>query len=292
MVLNIAHRGARSLAPENTLEAARKALTSGADMWETDLAVSADEALILFHDDALTRTTDVRTVFSDRAPWTVADFSLAELQKLDCGSWFIETDPFGQIRAGCVSPEEQTAYRDAKIPTLEDALVFTRESNWRINVELKQLSSPMESFPVVERVLALVERLKLDRKHLVLSSFNHGWLRKIKDLRPDIEIQALIGRSKITPLDWGHLEFRTYNARYTLMDHRIIGNLAEKGVAVNVWPVNAEKDIQRFIAAGAAGIITDFPQRLARITGRPEAASPALSGPGDPRTRRRRRPSW
>lgn len=284
MVLNIAHRGARSLAPENTLQAARKALDSFADMWETDLAVSADEALILFHDDALTRTTDVRTVFPDRAPWNVTGFSLAELQKLDCGTWFLETDPFDQIRAGRVSKEEQAAYRYTRIPTLEDALIFTREASWRINVELKGLASPMESFPVVERVLALVDRLKLASKHLVLSSFNHDWLRKIKDLRPDIEVQALIGRSMVKPLDWGDLEFKTYNARYTLVDHRIIGKLAEKGVAVNLWPVNAERDIQRFIAAGAAGIMTDFPQRLARITGRSQAVLQDSSGPGEPGT--------
>jgi glycerophosphoryl diester phosphodiesterase len=44
MVLNIAHRGARSLAPENTLLAARRGLEAGADLWETDLAVTRDEA--------------------------------------------------------------------------------------------------------------------------------------------------------------------------------------------------------------------------------------------------------
>ena len=284
MVLNIAHRGARSLAPENTLQAARKALESGADMWETDLAVCADEALILFHDDALIRTTDARAVFPGRAPWNVTGFALTELQRLDCGSWFLDTDPFGQITDGRVSREEQTAYRGAKIPTLEDALHFTRESNWRINVEMKYLPTPMTAFPVVERVLALVDRLNLDSKHLVLSSFNHEWLKKIQVLRPDIEVQALIGYSKIKPLDWGQLEFKTYNARYTLIDHRIIGQLAEKGIAVNVWPVNKEKDIQRFIAAGAAGIITDFPQRLTRITGRPQAVSMETSGPTEPGT--------
>lgn len=291
MVLNIAHRGARSLAPENTLEAARKALESGADMWETDLVVSADEALILFHDDTLTRTTDVQSVFPDRAPWNVSGFSLAELHMLDCGSWFLETDPFGQIRAGRVSKAEQAAFRDTRIPTLENGLVFTREANWRINVELKLLSSPMAGFPLVERVIELVDRLKLDCRHLVLSSFNHDWLKKIQVLRPDIEVQALIGRSKLKPLDWAHLEFKTYNARYTLVDPRIIAEMAEKGVAVNLWPVNEEKDIRRFIAAGAAGIITDFPQRLARITGRPQAEPPVVSGPGEPRSRRRRRPS-
>ncbi|WP_353763502.1 glycerophosphodiester phosphodiesterase family protein, partial [Oceanithermus sp.] len=54
--LVIAHRGARSLAPENTLAAAQKGLEVGADLWETDVGVTADGVLILFHDDSLKRT--------------------------------------------------------------------------------------------------------------------------------------------------------------------------------------------------------------------------------------------
>ena len=153
-------------------------------------------------------------------------------------------------------------------------MVFTRDVNWRINLELKRLPPSMAGFPVVERVLALVDRLKIDGQHLVLSSFNHNWLKKVQVLKPDIEVQALIGYSKIEPLDWGHLGFKTYNARYTLVDHRIIRKLAQKGVAVNLWSVNEENDMQRFIKAGAAGIFTDFPQRLASILGRSVVASP------------------
>jgi len=274
MVLNIAHRGARSLAPENTLAAARTALNCGADMWETDLVISSDEALVLFHDDTLVRTTNVKTVHPDRAPWKLVDFSLSELQKLDCGSWFLKSDPFGQIRAGRVSKEAQASFRGARIPTLEEGLLFTQAANWRINIELKQLPVELKGFPVVERVLAMIDKLQFDCNHLVVSSFNHAWLKKIQSLRPDINVQALIGSSKIKPLDWGELEFKTYNARHTLLDHRIIGKLAEKGVAVNLWSVNEEKDMQRFIDAGAAGIFTDFPQRLARILGRFMVASP------------------
>ena len=100
MVLNIAHAGARSLAPENTLAAARKALEVGADLWETDVAVTSDGELILFHDDSLARTTNAPVRFPDRSPWTFTTFTLAEIRSLDAGSWFVETDPFGQIAAG------------------------------------------------------------------------------------------------------------------------------------------------------------------------------------------------
>ena len=274
MVLNIAHRGARSLAPENTLIAAQMAWKFGADMWETDLVVSSDEALVLFHDDTLTRTTNAKTVYPNRAPWRIADFSLSELLKLDCGSWFLQSDPFGQIRAGRVSNALQTSFEGAKIPTLEEGLQFTKDASWKINIELKELPSAMQEFPIVERVLALIDKMNFNCTDLVISSFNHAWLREIKLLRSDIEVQALIGSSTLKPLDWGNLDYKTYNVRHSLINSRHIGELAEKGISVNLWTVNEEKDMRRFINAGASGIFTDFPHRLARILGRPTAALP------------------
>src|SRR3712207_2785099 len=125
-VLNIAHRGARSLAPENTLAAARKALEIGAEMWELDVSVTAEGELYLMHDDTLTRTTNVEISFPDRAPWGCSDLSLAEIRCLEAGSFFLREDPFGQIAAGQVSAEEQAAMAVEPIPTLREALVFTR----------------------------------------------------------------------------------------------------------------------------------------------------------------------
>ena len=262
MILNIAHRGARSLAPENTMASARKAHKAGADMWEADVAVTADQELILLHDDSLIRTTNAETVFPDRNPWTFTLFSLKELRRLDAGSWFVDTDPHGQISAGTVGDADQAAIRGEKIPTLAEALKFTRDANWRMNIELKRLPPPFTDFPVADRVLQLIDSLKVPAEQIVISSFDHEWLRQIRAQRPEFELQAVIGFSAVKPLDWGRLDFKTYNARYTLTRTRKIRQLAKQSIGVNVWPVNREKDMLRFIEAGAAGIITDFPQVL------------------------------
>ena len=269
MVVNIAHRGARSLAPENTLAAARRALEIGADLWETDVGVTAGGELILFHDDSLARTTDAETRFPDRAPWTFTTFTLAEIRSLDAGSWFFETDPFGQIAAEAVAPAEQAAYRGEKVPTLREALIFTRGAGWRVNLELKRLPPPLERFPVVERVLALVNRLEMPPDQVILSAFNHDWLRQAQALRPDVGVQALIGYSFTSPLDWGALSFGTYNARSTLITEERVREVTAQGIAVNLFTVNEVDDMLRFIAAGAAGLFTDFPQRLANLEPRP-----------------------
>ena len=83
------HRGARSIAPENTLLAMVKARECGAHCWETDVRMSRDGELIVFHDDTLERTTDIATyaAFQDRVDLHVDRFTLGELRQLDAGSW-------------------------------------------------------------------------------------------------------------------------------------------------------------------------------------------------------------
>ncbi|MGD9330695.1 MAG: glycerophosphodiester phosphodiesterase family protein [Desulfobacterales bacterium] len=265
MVLNIAHRGARSLAPENTLLAARKGLEAGADLWETDLAVTRDEALILFHDDLLVRTTDVEQRFPERATEPFTTFNLEEIRSLDAGTWFVEADPYGQIAAGMLSEADQAACRGAQVPTLEEALVYTRDADWRLNLELKFLPAVMNDFPLVPRVLTMIARVGLSPEQILISSFNHRWLNEVRTLRPEIAVQALIGYHTDHTLDWGGLEFETYNVRYTLVRDADILRRKQQGLAINLFTVNDEADMRRFMALGVDGIITDFPQRLAQL---------------------------
>lgn len=111
----VAHRGASAYAPEHTLAAYALALKQGADYVEQDLAVTKDGVLVCIHDLTLERTTDVETVFPTRfsedtsgpAPvkrWLVHDFTLAEIKRLDAGSWFAKT------------------FAGATIPTFQEAI--------------------------------------------------------------------------------------------------------------------------------------------------------------------------
>jgi glycerophosphoryl diester phosphodiesterase len=95
----VAHRGASAYAPEHTAAAYRLAIEMGADFVEQDLAVTRDNVLICLHDASLERTTNVEQVFPDRGitisldgstrrHWVANDFTLAEIKRLDAGSWF------------------------------------------------------------------------------------------------------------------------------------------------------------------------------------------------------------
>ncbi|HTX00707.1 MAG TPA: glycerophosphodiester phosphodiesterase family protein [Acidimicrobiales bacterium] len=105
-----AHRGARRLAPENTLAAFRAALALGARALELDVHLTADEEIVVIHDDLLDRTTD--------ATGPVCRFRSGELRDLDAGSWF--------------APQ----FAGERLPLLEH-VVRLAESSARLLVELK-----------------------------------------------------------------------------------------------------------------------------------------------------------
>ncbi len=237
MVTVIAHRGARSLAPENTLAAARRAHALGADLWETDTAVSADGGLFLMHDDAMTRTTDVAAKFPDRVPAPFSTYTLAEIRTLDAGSFFERTDPFGQIAVGL---------------------------GWRINLELKAQPRPNDGFDVVSAVLALADEVGIGPGHLLFSSANHGWLKTLKGRRPEFEVQALLGLFPEDPIDFSDPFFDTFNPRITRVTPDQLREALGRGLRLNPYTPNEPEEIAQLIEIGVTGIITDFPQRVPR----------------------------
>jgi len=265
--LIIAHRGARSLAPENTLAAARKALELGADLWELDVAVTSDGEMVVVHDDTLDRTCNVQQIFPGRFPWRVWDFTLAEIQTLDCGSWFNETDPFEQIREGNVSAAEQEAYVGERAPTLRQALEFTRDNNWRVNVELKDQPNEALGKTLVENSIALIQELGMDDgEQVVISSFNHEYLKTIRAQAPQIPIQALTSKEIDSLAEYlDQLGASACNPKANIWSAKELAELGQSGIQFNVWTVNDEAVMNQLIEANVQGIFTDFPQTLALI---------------------------
>ena len=129
----IAHRGASAYAPENTMSSFELAVRLEAGCLEHDLQVTKDGVLVCLHDRTLERTTNVRDVFASRGRevddgaettrrWFVHDFTLAEIQELDAGSWF---------KPECAG---------ARVPTFDDLLEWTR-NRVAVLTELKDLEA-------------------------------------------------------------------------------------------------------------------------------------------------------
>lgn len=267
----IAHRGARSLAPENTLAAARRAWELGADAWEFDVRMTKDGELILLHDETLTRTTNAAEVFPDRSPWLVQDFTLAEIRCLDAGSWFLREDPFGTLASGELSWAEAEGYKGEKVPTLEEALQLTRELGLWVNVELKSPSSYLSprDRELVEKTVALVRKFSLSDQVLI-SSFNHSLIGYLRKVAPEIRGALLVSSLPPDPLAYVQsMGAVGLNPRVSIYNPAQACVLKEAGIAVYVWTVNEPADLERLARDPCvAGIITDWPQRLLALLGR------------------------
>lgn len=283
--LNIAHRGARAHAPENTLAAARLAHKHKADMWELDTCLTKDGYLVVIHDDTLERTTDVakRPEFANRAPWPVDAFTLEEIRSLDAGSWFGEKDPFGTVASGEVTASGVASFAGEKIPTLEEALRLTKSLRWRVNVEIKSHTGLAGHNTVARETAALIAALGMEES-VVISSFQHVYLRELAVLLPTVPRGALVekpaadgsapsGRNAgtaVTPsltAEAAAVMCCAAKAAFlhpdkSFLDAAFVATLREKGHEINVWTVNAPEDLRRMIACGVHGIITDFPARL------------------------------
>ena len=267
--LVIAHRGARSLAPENTLAAARKAYELGADMWELDVAVTSDGELFIMHDDTLVRTCNAEEIYPNRGPWNVQDFTLAEIQALDCGHWFNVEDPFKQIAAGAVTAEDQKSYEGEKAPTLREALEYTQANHWRVNIEIKPQPDAATARVAVEKTVALLEELGMDDgAQAVISSFEHDYVRQVHALNAQIPIQLLTTSVIPKPDDYlVRYDTHTFNPKYSVWSYEEIKAMSDRGILFNVWTVNDEEAMKAFAQANVQGIITDFPQVLIRVLG-------------------------
>lgn len=263
----IAHRGARSLAPENTLSAAIKAFESGADGWELDVAMSADGILVLLHDDTLERTSDAVQVFPDRKPWSVYEFSLEDLNRLDFGSWFVESDPFEQAVQAQISAQDMDSYKGILITTLAEALQYTKDHQWWVNVEIKDASNTPADALIVSKIVAMIEELGM-QDQVLISSFNHEYLRQVKAIDPSIPTGALVNQLVTDPLAlMKDLDAQAFHPGKKYTYAKQVHALREAGYTVNVWTVNDEAEVLALIEMGVTGIITDFPQQIKPIIG-------------------------
>lgn len=253
------------MAPENTLVAARKAFEAGAPWWELDVAASSDGKLVVLHDDSLARTTNAKAAFPARSPWTVYDFSFDEIRSLDAGSFYAATDPFVQIAAGLVGKAELDSFAGEKIPTLRECLELTKARGRKVNVEIKDATGRLCDPWIVERTVELIAELGMVGDVLI-SSFNHEYLRRVKKAEPRIEVGALVVKrpENLIPLLKG-LGARSYHPGVDALDEATVREVRGAGFDVFVWTPNEAEVMERLLSWGVTGLITDFPDRALKL---------------------------
>ena len=177
---------------------------------------------------------------------------------------------WNKIRLGKLLPEnisqpDLESYRGAAAPTLREALEFTRQHNWHVNIEIKNLSGTLGDATVVEKVVEMVQEMGMNEQVLI-SSFNHDYLEQVKTINPKLATGALVWHPVIdTVALLTRLDAQAYNPRDEIIFPEAVAKLREQGFEVNVYTVNDEARMKTLVEAGATGIFTDFPQRLKPI---------------------------
>lgn len=233
-IINFAHRGASGYCPENTMAAFEKAAELGATGIETDVHLTADGEVVCTHDEHLGRTID-GTGF-------VKDYTFAELSRMDAGGWFHEQ------------------FAGEKVPLLRDLVQHCVKHKLILNIELK---TGIVLYPDIERKVIDIVKQYDWLEHTIISSFNHYALVECKRIEPAIETAILYSSGLYEPWKYADLvrAETLHPAHYTAVEP-IVKLAQANGKKVNVWTINDEDSMKRFVAYGVNGVITDFPDKL------------------------------
>ena len=238
--LLFAHRGFSGIYPENSPLAFRMAAEkTNADGIESDVHLSKDGQLVIFHDASVERTSN-GTGF-------IRDLTYAQLLELDIGAW--------------KSPE----FAGQHIWTLGQLLDFCREARMLLNLELKNYEVFYDGLEqrVIDEVCA-----RGMQEQVFVSSFNHISMQRFKDLCPEIETGLLYDKPL---LDMEHYLLPSnadnMHPRYMLLQYQpeLMDLFHSRGMKVNTWTVNDEADMRDMIHRGVDGIISNYPDLLCRV---------------------------
>nr|MEE4268447.1 glycerophosphodiester phosphodiesterase family protein [Candidatus Krumholzibacteria bacterium] len=231
MTMICAHRGASACAPENTLAALRLAVDQGVPMSEIDVQLTADGVPVLLHDLTMERTT------SGQGP--LADLSLAQVCRLDAGSWF------------------GAEFAAERVPTLEE-VIGALGSRLQLNIELKGRAGP----ELEQAVVKLVRHHGFERRCL-LTSFDQVRMDGLSASDPDLKLGYIVGSGywRETMLE---APVAVLSLNRSLVTAERIQAAHACGKEVHVWTVDEPQEMRELRDLGVDVIISNRPDLFPR----------------------------
>ena len=271
-----AHRSGAGEFPEETLAAFRGCVENPAvqvDYFEFDLHMTADDVLVLSHDDTLDRVSDAAAVFGAENV-LVRDKALAELKTLNMAAQFVSDAgeaPYAGLHGDAV-PDE------LRILSLDEVLDYlTSAGDYHYIIEIKDGGAV--GLAAADRLYAtLNERNLLDR--VIVGSFRDEVADYITAAYPDMHrsaspeevvqfyFAALTGKRDFT-CSYDVLQLPFGDAREShginLGTTTVINYAHAHNLAIQYWTVNSEKDMTYLASVGADALISDYPERAAEV---------------------------
>jgi glycerophosphoryl diester phosphodiesterase len=280
------HRGGRGLSPENTLPAFERALALGVDTLELDVGLTADGVVVISHDPYLNpmiaRDANGQWLEGARGP-LIRSLTLAQLRAYDVG----RIRP-GTSYAGSFATQE--ARDGTRVPTLAElfALVKARRSGVRFNIETKVFPNRPEDTvapEVLTRALLAVIQDAGMQSRVSIQSFDWRTLKLVQQLAPAIPTVYLTSQNATSdnskdPAWTAGLHFEdhgtvprmvkaaggaVWSPNGPALTEPLVKEAHALGLQVIPWTINNPADMDRYIAWGVDGIITDYPDRLREV---------------------------
>ena len=228
----MAHRGASTEAPENTMAAFQKAIDDMADYIELDVQLTNNGEVIVMHDSNAYRTTGVDA--------NIVNMTYKEVKTLDAGSWFSDE------------------YVGENVPSLKEVLELT-QGKIKLNIELKPADN---GTALAKNTVRLIEKYNMVND-CVITSFSESALKAVKTYNQEIKVGYILSAAYGDFYDMKNVDFFSVNAAF--LSKRTIDAIHNSGKRVYAWTVNNKESIKNLTNKGVDGIITDNPV-LARET--------------------------
>ncbi len=239
----VGHRGAMGHAPENTMASYRLAQQMGAEFVECDVHLSKDKKVIVMHDEAVEGTTN--------GTGLIKNLSLDQIKRLDAGKWFSKK------------------FRGEKVPTLEELLAWvkiqTSLRGFQMGLAIEIKNEPVRYLELPERLVKAVTGAEMVQR-VILISFDHGALKRVKNLNKKIATGILYDRPLEDPIQRAFdMKAEALFPRRNLITKEMVLKAHNKGLAVATWTVNDPLEMKKIHACGVDAIATNYPDRLNEI---------------------------
>jgi glycerophosphoryl diester phosphodiesterase len=226
----IAHRGASSYAPENTLAAFDLALEMGVRHIELDVDLTSDGHIVVIHDHTVDRTTN--------GSGPVTSHALEALRGFDAGSWF------GAQFAG------------ERIPTF-DGVLARYKGRIHIHTEIKGHSPSLS-----QRTADLIRKHGMEGE-VTITSFQDVRLEEMRAYAPEFPRGWLVREVTDAIIAKAHgMGLTQLCPRASAVTPELIRRLHAEGFVVRAWDVKTEELMQQVVEAGADGMTVNFPDKL------------------------------
>jgi glycerophosphoryl diester phosphodiesterase len=249
---NLAHRGASTLAPENTIEAFRIAVEAGAGGLELDVHLTRDGHVVVIHDPTVDRTTNGRGA--------VSEMTVDELRGFDAGYDF---SPDG----GITRPYRG---RGVRVPTLEE--VLEQFPGIAVNIDIKA------AYPGVEAAVLEVLREANAWGRTLVVSIPYRIVKRFRKIsgghvstgasRWEIGVFYILSRLRLERLvspAYDALQVPLRQRGIPVVTPRFVRAAHARGVRVDVWTINRADEMRRLLDLAVDVIMTDRPGTLAEV---------------------------